>query len=63
MVHWLNGVKMADYVLGGPDWLERVRNSKFSKWREYGKAKQGYIGLQEHDNPVEFRNIKIKVLP
>ena len=63
VVHWLNGVKMADYVLGSPDWQARVSNSKFAKWPEYGKAKQGYIGLQEHDNPVAFRNIKIKVLP
>lgn len=63
VVHWLNGVKMADYVLGSPDWLARVNKSKFVKWREYGKAKVGHIGLQEHDNPVAFRNIKIRVLP
>lgn len=63
VVHWLNGVKMADYVLGSPDWKARVARSKFSKWPEYGTAAQGYIGLQEHGNPVEFRNIKIKVLP
>ncbi|HEV8198023.1 MAG TPA: DUF1080 domain-containing protein [Gemmatimonadales bacterium] len=63
VVQWLNGVKMADYVLGSPDWLARVAASKFSKWPEYGKAKEGYIGLQEHDNPVAFRNIKIRVLP
>ena len=63
VVHWLNGVKMADYRLGSPDWQARVKNSKFSKWPEYGQAKQGYIGLQEHENPVAFRNIKIKVLP
>ncbi len=63
VVQWLNGVKMADYVLGSADWKARVSNSKFSKWPEYGKAKQGFIGLQEHDNPVVFRNIKIRVLP
>jgi len=63
VVQWLNGVKMADYVLGSADWQARVSQSKFAKWPEYGKAKQGYIGLQEHGNPVAFRNIKIKVLP
>ena len=63
VVHWLNGVKMADYVLGSPDWLARVAQSKFSKWPEYGKAKQGFIGLQEHGNPAAFRSIKIRVLP
>jgi hypothetical protein len=63
VVHWLNGVKMADYVLGSSDWLAKVAQSKFSKWPEYGKAKQGFIGLQEHGNPTAFRSIKIKVLP
>lgn len=63
VVHWLNGVKMADYVLGSPDWKARVARSKFSKWPDYGTAAQGHIGLQEHGNPVAFRNIKIKVLP
>ena len=63
VVHWLNGVKMADYVLGSPDWLARVAESKFAKWPAYGKAARGYIGLQEHGNPAEFRNIKIRVLP
>ncbi len=63
VVHWLNGVKMADYVLGSADWQARVDQSKFAKWSEYGRARRGYIGLQEHGNPVAFRNIKIRVLP
>ncbi len=63
VVHWLNGVKMADYVLGSADWQDRVRRSKFAKWSDYGKARQGHIGLQEHGNPVAFRNIKVRVLP
>lgn len=62
-VHWLNGVKMADYVMWSDDWKQRVDNSKFKKWPEYAKAGEGHIGLQEHGNPVFFRNIKIKVLP
>ena len=63
VVHWLNGVKMADYVLGSPEWLEKVSQSKFAKWPAYGRAARGHIGLQEHGNPAEFRNIKIRVLP
>lgn len=63
VVHWLNGVKMADFVMWSDDWKERVNNSKFKKWPAYGKAAEGHIGLQEHGNPAAFRNIKIKVLP
>jgi hypothetical protein len=29
----------------------------------YGKAPEGYIGLQDHGDKVEFRNIRIRVLP
>jgi len=61
--HWLNGRKIVSYELGSVDWLQRVANSKFKEWPEYGKAAEGYIGLQEHGNQVAYRNIKVRVLP
>ncbi|HEV8358425.1 MAG TPA: DUF1080 domain-containing protein [Gemmatimonadales bacterium] len=61
--HWLNGKKLLEYQLGSPDWTERVAKSKFKEWPEYGKAPEGYIGLQDHGDEVAFRNIKIRVLP
>ena len=61
--HWLNGVKAVEYELWSPDWKQRVANSKFHAWPNYGLAKQGYIALQDHEFPVAFRNIKIRVLP
>ncbi|HEV8600484.1 MAG TPA: DUF1080 domain-containing protein [Gemmatimonadales bacterium] len=61
--HWLNGKQIAAYELGSADWAQRVARSKFSQWPEYGKASEGYIGLQEHGNWIGFRNIKIRVLP
>ena len=61
--HWLNGLKVVDYELWSPDWKQRVANSKFKAWPGYGLAKYGYIALQDHEFPVAFRNIKIKVLP
>ena len=60
--HWLNGKKMASYELGSADWAGRVAKSKFSEWPEYGKAPEGYIGLQDHGDEVAFRSIKIRVL-
>jgi hypothetical protein len=60
--HWLNGRKIVEYVLGSPDWQERVANSKFADWPEYGQASSGHIGLQDHGDPVWFRDIKIRVL-
>jgi hypothetical protein len=61
--HWLNGVKVVDYELWSPDWKQRVENSKFKAWPGYGLAKYGYIALQDHEFPIAFRNVKIRVLP
>jgi hypothetical protein len=60
--HWLNGERIVAYELWSPDWEERVRNSKFAEWPEYGRARSGHIGLQDHGDPVAFRNIKIREL-
>jgi hypothetical protein len=60
--HWLNGKLIAAYELGSEDWAKRVAASKFQQWPEYGKAKEGYIGLQEHGNWIGFRNIKIRII-
>ena len=61
--HWLNGVKVVQYELGSPDWEAKLKASKFAPHPRYGRNAEGYIGLQEHEYPVTFRNIKIRVLP
>jgi len=60
--HWLNGQQIVEYVLGSPEWTELVANSKFADWPEYGQARTGHIGLQDHGDPVWFRDIKVRVL-
>jgi hypothetical protein len=60
--HWLNGEKIVEYELWSDAWKQLVAKSKFAKWPDYGMAKTGYIGLQEHGFKIEFKNIKIKVL-
>jgi len=60
--HWMNGHHIVDYELGSDHWRELVANSKFAQWPEYGTARTGYVGLQDHGNPVWFRNIKIREL-
>ena len=59
--HWLNGVRVVEYVLGSAEWAELVADSKFAQWPEYGTARAGHIGLQDHGDPVWYRNIKIRV--
>jgi hypothetical protein len=61
--HWLNGTQVAHYVLGSPEWAALVAKSKFKQWPGYGKAKIGFIALQDHGDWVAYRSIKIRVLP
>jgi hypothetical protein len=39
-----------------------IADSKFKDWSKFGTYKTGKIGLQDHGNPVAFKNIKIKNL-
>lgn len=60
--HWLNGVKVVDYELWTADWERRVRESKFKDYPNYGRARRGHIGLQDHNDRIRFRNIKLREL-
>ncbi len=60
--HWLNGEKIVSYTLGSAEWRELVRNAKFRDWPMYGMARRGHIGLQDHGDPVWYRNLRIRHL-
>ena len=55
--------RIAQYELGSPDWMDRVKASKFDAWKGYGRSQRGRIALQDHGDVVSFRNIRIRVLP
>lgn len=61
--HWLNGQKVVEYELHSDDWKRSVAASKFTAWPAYGQSPRGHIGLQDHGDRVEFRNIRVRVLP
>ena len=60
--HWLNGVKIVEYEVGSPDFLERLGKSKFKGWPEYAKYTSGHIVLQDHGDLVAYKNIRIRKL-
>ena len=60
--HWLNGVQLLAYVLESPDWRQRVGASKFAELQRYGRLSPGHLAIQDHGDPVWFRNIKIRTL-
>jgi hypothetical protein len=60
--HWLNGKKALSFVPWSEDWYAKKEAGKWKDYPDYGKYKTGFIGLQDHDSPLWFRNIKIKKL-
>ena len=60
--HWLNGMMVAQYEIGSPDFKARVAKSKFTRWPQFATGKTGGIALQNHGDDVAFKNIKIRPL-
>lgn len=58
----VNGVSYFYFHKGDEEWSKRVAASKFAAFPQFGKASKGHICLQDHGDPVAFRNIKLRVL-
>ncbi|MBN2450681.1 MAG: DUF1080 domain-containing protein [Lentisphaeria bacterium] len=61
--HWLNGKMVLRYDADTDAFREAVQRSKFSKVPDYGAKRSGRIMLQDHGDPVWFRNIRITEHP
>ncbi len=48
--------------MGSDDWNKKVAASKFSAFEGFGAAKTGVICLQDHNDEVAYRNVKIRVI-
>ena len=63
VVHWMNGVQIVEYEIASPDWEALVAGSKFVEWPDYGRHHDGHLGLQDHGDPVWYRNIRVRRIP
>ena len=59
---WQNAVLTVDIVIGSEKWNELKGKSKFKNWKGFGENKKGHIGLQDHNDVVFFKNLKIREL-
>ena len=60
--YWLNEQKILTFVPWSEDWYKRKNSGKWKNSKSYGKYKKGYIGLQDHNSSISFRNMKIRKL-
>ncbi|HEX4129172.1 MAG TPA: SMP-30/gluconolactonase/LRE family protein [Pirellulales bacterium] len=59
--HWLNGEKVIDIDYNDPKYAEQV-----SLWKRRGgdpTARGAFLSLQDHGDPVWYRNIKLRSVP
>ncbi len=61
--HWLNGSKVLEYEMESAPVRDGILKSKFAKIERFGKPHQAHILLQDHNDPVCYRNIRIRTNP
>ena len=61
--HWLNGVKTVEYELGSPRMNALLAASKYASIAGFADRRRGQIVLQDHQDEVWYRNLRIRTLP
>ena len=59
---FLNGSQVLQYTMYTDAWNAMVAESKFKDMEDFAMHRQGRIALQDHGDPVWFRNIKYRAL-
>lgn len=59
---FLNGQQTADVDFGSEEGKRLLANSKFKSMPRFAQNARGHIVLQDHDDPVWYRNIRVRAL-
>ena len=62
VAYYLNGKKTLEFEPWSEDWKKRKEEGKWKDFPDYGEARSGLIGLQDHGSFIWFKNIKIREL-
>lgn len=60
--HWLNNEKIVEYNRFSQLFSALIAYSKYNKFKSFGQSQEGNILLQDYENEVSFRSIKIREL-
>jgi hypothetical protein len=60
--HWLNGVKVVEYDVGSERFDGLLAASKYAPLEGFADLRSGHIVLQDHQDDVWYRNIRIRVI-
>ena len=60
--HWLNGQKIVEFELGSATMTAALAASKYHSIPGFADRRRGHIVLQDHDDEVYFRNVRIREL-
>jgi hypothetical protein len=58
--HWLNGELILSYNRFSEDFKQKISESKFKDYNDFGQIDKGHILIQDHGSEVHYRNIFIK---
>ncbi|MBC7840702.1 MAG: DUF1080 domain-containing protein [Gemmatimonadaceae bacterium] len=62
--HWLNGQQVVQYQLSSPEWMAKVKATKFGEFANYGLARRGFLSIQgDHPGQLSIRGMRIRELP
>lgn len=56
----VNGVRYFRFKLGSEDWKKKIAESKFAKFADFGNLGEGHLCLQDHNDEVAYRSIKLR---
>lgn len=58
--HWLNGKLILSYNRFSEDFKQKISESKFREYANFGQIPEGHILIQDHGSVVHYRNILVK---